>query len=94
MYCIGEALQAEDRVRRIGQKREVKSIWMRAFEIDKQIDEMIEHKKNNSHAVVDGRAPSNSSNHAAKISIFQLVASLVPKSEEGIIETASSINAR
>lgn len=81
-------MQAEDRVRRIGQKREVKSIWIRAFEIDKQIDEMIEHKKNNSYAVVDGRVLSNNSTNAARISIFQLVASLVPKAEATSVETS------
>jgi superfamily II DNA or RNA helicase len=90
LASVGEALQAEDRVRRIGQKREVKSIWMRAFDIDKQIDEMIEQKNNNSHAVVDGRVSSNNSSNVTKISIFQLVASLVPKVEATSVETSTS----
>jgi len=53
---------------------------MRAFDIDTQIDEIIEKKKQNSHAVVDGTWSNNNMNsNAAKISIFQLVASIVPK---------------
>ena len=53
---------------------------MRAFDIDTQIDEIIEKKKQNSHAVVDGTSPNNNMiSNAAKISIFQLVASIVPK---------------
>jgi len=43
-YLSGNALQAEDRIRRIGQTKEVTSIWMRAFDIDTQIDEMIEKR--------------------------------------------------
>jgi cytidylate kinase len=63
---------------------------MRAFDIDKQIDEMIEQKNNNSHAVVDGRVSSNNSSNVTKISIFQLVASLVPKVEATSVETSTS----
>jgi SNF2 family DNA or RNA helicase len=44
-WTPGDALQAEDRVRRIGQTKPVKSIWMRAFEVDEQIDNLIEQKK-------------------------------------------------
>jgi len=43
-WTPGDALQAEDRVRRIGQTKEVTSIWMRAFDIDTQIDELIEKR--------------------------------------------------
>jgi hypothetical protein len=62
----GDALQAEDRVRRIGQTKEVTSIWMRAFDIDTQIDEIIEKKKQNSHAVVDGTSSNNNNHQSSK----------------------------
>ena len=38
-WTPGDAMQAEDRVRRIGQTKKVTSIWMTAFEVDEQIFE-------------------------------------------------------
>jgi SNF2 family DNA or RNA helicase len=85
-WTPGDALQAEDRVRRIGQTKAVTSIWIRAFEVDEQIDAMIEEKNQTSHAVVDGRDIAVSSSNddrahkpAPKISIFQLVKSIIPR---------------
>ena len=54
-WTPGDAMQAEDRVRRIGQTKPVKCIWMRAFDVDEQIDRMIEQKNINSNQVIDGR---------------------------------------
>jgi len=83
-WTPGDALQAEDRVRRIGQTRPVTSIWMRAFQVDEQIDKLIEQKGHNSTAVVVGRQDShlnnldkNKSASAPKVSLRQLVQSIV-----------------
>lgn len=83
-WTPGDALQAEDRVRRIGQTRAVKSIWMRAFQVDEQIDKLIEQKGHNSTAVVVGTRDShlnnldkNKSASAPKVSLRQLVQSIV-----------------
>jgi SNF2 family DNA or RNA helicase len=79
-WTPGDALQAEDRVRRIGQTKPVKSIWMRAFEVDEQIDNLIEQKSMNASAVVDGTQANNddgSGKAAPKISIRQLVKAIV-----------------
>jgi len=79
-WTPGDALQAEDRVRRIGQTKPVKSIWMRAFEVDEQIDNLIEQKSMNASAVVDGRQANNDDGcgkSAPKISMRQLVKSIV-----------------
>jgi hypothetical protein len=67
-------VEAEDRVRRIGQKRSVRSIWIRAFPIDEQIDALIDQKEVNSSTAVDGRKEGHGQNRSApKISIGDLV---------------------
>lgn len=80
-WTPGDALQAEDRVRRIGQTKTVRSIWMRAFEVDEQIDNLIEQKSINANTVVDGRYIANDDQGfgkaAPKISIRQLVKTIV-----------------
>lgn len=78
---LGDALQAEDRVRRIGQSKEVKSIWLRAFPIDTHIDELIEEKTMNSSAVISGQSSNtnNQGRQAPKISIRKLVDSILAK---------------
>ena len=79
-WTPGDALQAEDRVRRIGQTKPVTSIWMRCFDVDEQIDILIEEKKQTSLAVVDRKSNYGSPSHtkaAPKISIFQLVNSII-----------------
>ena len=80
-WTPGDALQAEDRVRRIGQTKPVTSIWIRAFDVDKQIDILIEEKKQTSQAVVDRKSSygsdSSTTKAAPKISIFQLVNSII-----------------
>ena len=82
-WTPGDTHQAEDRVRRIGQTHPVRSIWMSAFEMDKQIDAMVEQKSQTSNAVLtNGQgevAKTNGlSGPAPKISIFQLIRSVLP----------------
>jgi len=91
-WTPGDALQAEDRVRRIGQTKAVKSIWMRAFEVDEQIDSLIDRKKQNCHVVVNGKKDGVSqtildgdeTKAAPKISIFQLVRSIISENCDSI----------
>mmetsp|Transcript_22387 Transcript_22387/g.46425 ORF Transcript_22387/g.46425 Transcript_22387/m.46425 type:complete len:132 (+) Transcript_22387:2104-2499(+) len=81
-WTPGDALQAEDRVRRIGQTKPVTSIWLRAFDVDEQIDILIEEKKQTSHVVVDRKSNYGSPSQtkaAPKISIFQLVNSIIKR---------------
>lgn len=85
-WTPGDTFQAEDRVRRIGQKHAVKCIWLSAFELDKQMDAMIQHKDQTAKSVLDSSAapgPASSSwvtagAPAPKISIDQLLKSLIP----------------
>lgn len=77
-WTPGEARQAEDRVRRIGQTKSVTSIWMVAFDLDKQIDQILEQKTITTNAVLaDGDVESQGS--APKISVFQLLKSVLSK---------------
>lgn len=74
-WTPGDVNQAEDRVRRIGQKRRVRSIWIRAFHIDEQIVNLIDHKEVTSNTAVDGKA-SNATGHgrsAPKVKISELI---------------------
>ena len=89
-WTPGDALQAEDRVRRIGQNRPVKSIWLRAFQIDTQIDELIEEKTMNSSAVISGQTTglTNQSKKAPKISIRKLVESILAKTDINKLSTS------
>ena len=77
-WTPGDTRQAEDRVRRIGQTKPVKAIWMSAFQLDSQIDEMLESKLKTSNAVLEKGGLSNGAD-AAKIDISKLLASLFPK---------------
>ena len=78
-WTPGDAMQAEDRVRRIGQTREVRSIWLRAFQVDEQIDNLIEQKMANATNVVDKSsiAKHDQSKSAPKISLRDLIQSVV-----------------
>lgn len=58
-WTPGDAHQAEDRVRRIGQKKPVQSIWMTAFEVDGQIDKLLQTKSNTADAVLRKAETSN-----------------------------------
>jgi SNF2 family DNA or RNA helicase len=88
-WTPGDAHQSEARVRRIGQTKPVKSIWMTAFELDKQIDSLIESKARTAVAVLsskesstgaDGKDPDSSNfvSGEAKLSIFKLLQSVLP----------------
>ena len=73
-WTPGDVLQAEDRIRRIGQKRACRSVWVRAFPLDGQIDALLEAKGANSDEVVDGRGGGGGGTRAApKVSIRELV---------------------
>jgi hypothetical protein len=76
-WTPGDTRQAEDRVRRIGQTKAVKAIWMSAFDMDIQVDEMLESKTQTSNAVLaDGHSPTG---YGAKISIPKLLQCLMAK---------------
>ena len=78
-WTPGEAHQAEDRVRRIGQTKPVKSIWMSAFELDQQIDKLLQQKSQTANTVLSTTSSNNV--HAAappKLSIFQLLQKVLP----------------
>jgi SNF2 family DNA or RNA helicase len=53
-WTPGEVLQAENRVHRIGQEMHVTSIWVTAFELDRQIDSMLEFKHETTMRVLTG----------------------------------------
>jgi SNF2 family DNA or RNA helicase len=52
-WTPGETRQAEDRIRRIGQTKACTSYWMRSFDLDKQIDEMLASKTRTTDAVLN-----------------------------------------
>eukprot|EP00579_Thalassiosira_antarctica_P001953 CAMPEP_0201875244 /NCGR_PEP_ID=MMETSP0902-20130614/7268_1 /ASSEMBLY_ACC=CAM_ASM_000551 /TAXON_ID=420261 /ORGANISM="Thalassiosira antarctica, Strain CCMP982" /LENGTH=1151 /DNA_ID=CAMNT_0048402259 /DNA_START=179 /DNA_END=3634 /DNA_ORIENTATION=+ len=82
-WTPGDVAQAEDRVRRIGQKRPVRSVWIRAFPIDEQIDAMIDHKEENSNTVVDGKKYGGQNKSAPKVKISELVQSVLSNKDNG-----------
>lgn len=61
----------------------MRSVWIRAFDIDTQIDNLIEHKSQNANSVVDSKhsSLSNVSKAAPKISIRQLVKTIISKND-------------
>jgi hypothetical protein len=85
-WTPGDTFQAEDRVRRIGQRHAVTCIWLSAFELDKQMDAMIQHKDQTAKRVLDSSAPPGPESSsswvtagatAPRISIDQLLKSLI-----------------
>lgn len=78
-WTPGEARQAEDRIRRIGQEKNCKSYWMCSFDLDKQIDDILESKKQTTNAVLNRNGGDNVETipTAAKISINKLVSSFL-----------------
>jgi hypothetical protein len=85
-WTPGDADQAEDRVRRIGQTHPVKSIWISAFEIDDSIDTMLKQKSATTSAVLVDETKGSGKDvtrgtdscEAPKLSIFQMLKSLFP----------------
>jgi hypothetical protein len=52
-WTPGDVMQAEDRIRRIGQKyTDIYSFWIVAFDFDNKLDCLLETKENNSHKVL------------------------------------------
>jgi len=87
-WTPGDAAQAEDRVRRIGQTKPVRSIWMVAFDLDTQIDAVIQQKQQNSNAVLVEGSENNGANAAPpKISISQLLKRVLPKVNANVNST-------
>jgi hypothetical protein len=87
-WTPGDILQAQDRIRRIGQEFPTRCISVSAFEFDVQLDKMLKEKKQASQAVLtkDGIAASASaSNHntagGTRINIDQLAACLISRAK-------------
>lgn len=94
-WTPGDAAQAEDRIRRIGQRFTVRSIWISANEVDKQIDQMLESKTHTSNTVLNkGRDNGKTIGLPArspKVSIFHLIGTILPENTAvAAAETASS----
>lgn len=52
-WSPGDLLQAEDRIRRIGQmSNHIESIWIAAFDLDKKLDKMLQIKDKASQVVI------------------------------------------
>lgn len=84
-WTPGDVRQAEDRIRRIGQRRPVRSIWVKSFPVDDQIDNLIGHKEENSNTAVDGKnnASGDYNRGAPKVSIAELVKSVLSDQGDG-----------
>lgn len=53
-WTPGDALQAEDRIRRIGQTAQrIQSLWLHGFDIDDKLDKLLKKKDSRVHAVLD-----------------------------------------
>lgn len=55
-WTPGEVVQAEDRLRRIGQKSAVSSFWISYGDVDEKIDGKIEQKQANIDRVLEGKS--------------------------------------
>lgn len=93
-WTPGDAHQAEDRVRRIGQTKPVTSIWISSFELDSQIDAMLEQKSQTSLAVLNDDAIGDKVSSAApKLSILKMLKALLPTPASNHHPSPSSSNA-
>ena len=63
----GDCFQAEDRIRRIGQKEQCHSIWLQAFAWDKQVDELIKAKEQNINAVLNKESSGQASTSSLSV---------------------------
>ena len=91
-WTPGDALQAEDRVRRIGQTKSVTSIWVSAFDLDKQIDAMLEQKNNTSNTVLTEGECASLNAEAPRINIFQMLRSILPGPGGNVAAVASEMD--
>ena len=97
-WTPGETHQAEDRVRRIGQKKEqVQSIWVSAFDLDEQIDQLLEQKNQTSQAVLSSKKNDQTADKQSsaapltesKLSVFQMLQKVLPKaSRDSLMQTS------
>jgi superfamily II DNA or RNA helicase len=97
-WTPGEAHQAEDRVRRIGQTKPVRCIWMSAFNLDHQIDDMLQQKSLTASTVLArktaspddnatgcGKHDDDDSNNCPKLSVFQMLQKVMPPYSGGAV---------
>jgi hypothetical protein len=88
-WTPGDARQAEDRVRRIGQTKPVQSIWVTAFDLDAQIDQMLEQKSSTAHTVLVHGSAEDDPTEAPRLSIFQLLKKILPQQpREALVQTS------
>lgn len=78
-------MQAEDRIRRIGQTKKTRSIWMSAFELDVQVDSMLADKNHATKVVLANDDANGSltggSAFGSKINIPKLLDSILSKAK-------------
>ena len=72
-WTPGDVAQAEDRVRRLGQTREVHSYWLQATTMDMEIDKLVEAKDRRSKTM-QGQASGDGGGGANSISIREILA--------------------
>ena len=72
-WTPGDVMQAEDRIRRIGQKHtELVSFWVTAFDFDDKLDNLLESKEANSHKVLSLKKKSSWFNKALEASTLSM----------------------
>ena len=59
-WTPGDAAQAEDRIRRIGQEKPVTSVWLQANDLDTKVDAMLEKKQGNVDIVINSNGAGGS----------------------------------
>lgn len=80
-WTPGDIMQAQDRIRRIGQTFPTRCISVCAFEFDVQLDKMLNEKKQSSQAVLTKHgAATSGAGSSAKINIERLAACLISSS--------------
>ena len=68
-WTPGDVMQAEDRIRRIGQKHhEIYSYWITSFDFDERLDKLLESKEANSHKVLTDKVKRSWFDKAPRVS--------------------------
>eukprot|EP00934_Nitzschia_sp_Nitz4_P001119 Nitzschia sp. Nitz4//scaffold105_size73764//71724//73528//NITZ4_005687-RA/size73764-augustus-gene-0.54-mRNA-1//1//CDS//3329532480//1119//frame0 len=78
-WTPGEMMQAEDRIRRIGQTKPTRSIRVSAFELDTQVDAMLAEKTHVTNAVLADSRIANAGMTSAGINVERLLSSLLSR---------------